>query len=112
MCVTVDAEFAHNMTALVPICDLLQVRDSMSIARSSFSHFKTIFLPLSVTLQFPCDSVLLMTVQRIMKMPCLSAAEETQLCSEIVSLLHQMSSLNMALELAMNVVDRLKSREG
>ena len=44
VCVTVDAEFAHNMTALVPICDLLQVRDTMPLLRVPHPHILRQFL--------------------------------------------------------------------
>ena len=96
-----DAEFAHNMIALVPLCQLLQV--SLHLLSFIFHFF--------LLLQLSRDSVLSATVKRIMARSHSLPEEEAQLCEEVVSLLHQMSSLNMAVEVSLWVVDRLHSRE-
>ena len=91
------------MVALVPLCQLLQV----SLRR----YILIIFMLFSCPLQLSRDNVLFATVKRIMERSHSLPEEETQLCEEVVSLLHQMGSLTMAIEVSMWVVERLHSRK-
>ena len=71
----------------------------------------TLHAVLSSPLQLSRDNVLFATVKRIMERSHSLPEEETQLCEEVVSLLHQMGSLTMAIEVSMWVVERLHSRK-